>query len=135
MGGQEPMLAALDSLFTYEERSKDVTISDISGYLGQYAHGNEPSHHMAYIFNWLGAPSRTQEIVRELLTTMYDTTPEGICGNEDCGQMSAWYILSSLGIYPACPGSGEYQLVAPLFKEAVIKLGNGKTLTIQADHP
>ncbi len=135
MGGKEPMLAALDSLFTYEERSSRVKISDISGLLGQYAHGNEPSHHMAYIFNWLGAPSRTQEIVRQLLNTMYDTTPEGVCGNEDCGQMSAWYILSSLGIYPACPGSGEYQLVAPLFKESVIKLGNGKTLTIKADHP
>ena len=135
MGGREPMLAALDSLFTFEARSEDVTISDISGLMGQYAHGNEPSHHMAYIFNWLEAPSRTQETVRKLLTTMYDTTPEGVCGNEDCGQMSAWYVLASLGIYPACPGSGEYQLTAPLFKEAALTLGNGKTLTIKADHP
>ena len=135
MGGREPMLAALDSLFTYSERSKNVRISDISGYLGQYAHGNEPSHHMAYIFNWLGAPSRTQETVRELLNTMYDVTPEGVCGNEDCGQMSAWYVLASLGIYPACPGSGEYQLTVPLFKEASIRLGNGKTLVIKTDHP
>ena len=135
MGGTEPMLAALDSLFTYEERSPHVDISDISGLLGEYAHGNEPSHHMAWIFNWLGAPWRSQELVRELLETMYDTTPEGVCGNEDCGQMSAWYVLSSLGIYPACPGSGEFILAAPLFKKATIALGNGNTLTITADHP
>ena len=135
MGGREPMLAALDSLFTYEQRSQSVNISDISGYLGQYAHGNEPSHHMAYIFTWLEAPSRTQEIVRELLTTLYDTTPEGVCGNEDCGQMSAWYVLASLGMYPACPGSGEYILTVPLFRKATLRLGNGKTLTVTTDNP
>ncbi len=135
MGGREPMLAALDSLFSYEARNEEVSVSDITGLMGQYAHGNEPSHHMAYLFNWLEAPYRTQEIVRSLLTGMYDTTPEGVCGNEDCGQMSAWYVLASLGIYPACPGSGEYQLTAPLFREAVIRLGNGKSLTIRADHP
>ena len=135
MGGREPMLAALDSLFTYEERSSSVKISDITGYLGQYAHGNEPSHHMAYIFTWLGAPHRTQETVRELLSTMYDTTPEGVCGNEDCGQMSAWYVLASLGMYPACPGSGEYILTVPLFREASLRLGNGKTLSIKTDNP
>ena len=135
MGGTEPMLAALDSLFTYEERSDKVHVSDITGLMGQYAHGNEPSHHMAWIYNWLGAPSRSQEIVRSLLEEMYDTTPEGVCGNEDCGQMSAWYILSSLGIYPACPTSGEYVLAAPMYKKATLKLGNGKTFIITADHP
>lgn len=135
MGGRENMIAALDSLFTYEERDPGMTISDISGWMGQYAHGNEPSHHMAYIYNWLGAPSRTQEIVRELLSTMYGTGPEGVCGNEDCGQMSAWYVLASTGIYPACPGTGEYQLTVPLFKETKIKLGNGRTLTIKTDRP
>ena len=135
MGGTQPMLAALDSLFTYQERSDKVNVSDITGLMGQYAHGNEPSHHMAWIYNWLGAPSRSQEVVRSLLEEMYDTTPEGVCGNEDCGQMSAWYILSSLGIYPACPTSGEYVLAAPLFKKATLKLGNGKTFTITADHP
>ena len=135
MGGREAMLSALDSLFTYQERSDKVKVSDITGLMGQYAHGNEPSHHMAWLFNWLGAPSRSQETVRSLLEEMYDTTPEGVCGNEDCGQMSAWYILSSLGIYPACPASGEYVLAAPLFKKATLSLGNGKTLTITADHP
>ena len=135
MGGREPMLAALDSLFTYQERSDRVHVSDITGLKGQYAHGNEPSHHMAWLYNWLGAPSQSQQVVRELLKEMYNITPEGICGNEDCGQMSAWYILSSLGLYPACPGTGEYILAAPLFDKAVISLGNGNTLAILADHP
>ena len=112
-----------------------MNVSDISGLKGQYAHGNEPSHHMAWIYNWLGAPSKSQKVVRELLTDMYGTAPDGVCGNEDCGQISAWYVLSSLGIYLACPGSGEYILAAPLFKKAVVRLGNGNTLTITADHP
>ena len=135
MGGREPMLAALDSLFTYQGRNEEVNVSYITGLMGQYAHGNEPSHNMAYLFNWLGAPSRTQEIVRTLLTDMYDPSPDGISGNEDCGQMSAWYVMSSLGLYPACPGSGEYQLVAPLFKKAEIRLPGGGTFTIKADNP
>ena len=134
-GSRENMVAALDSLFTYEERSENVHVSDITGLMGQYAHGNEPSHHMAYIYNWVGEPSKSQATVRRLLTEMYSTEPDGVCGNEDCGQMSAWYILSSLGIYPACPGSGEYILAAPLFKEANIALGNGNTLKIKADKP
>ena len=135
MGGREPMVAALDSLFTYSERSGNETFSDITGLMGQYAHGNEPSHHMAYIYNWLEAPYRSQEVVRALLNEMYNITPEGVCGNEDCGQMSAWYVLSALGLYPACPASGEYILVAPLFKKAEIHLGSGNTLTVTADHP
>ncbi len=135
MGGAEAMEAALDSLFTYSARSENKTFSDITGLMGQYAHGNEPSHHMAYIYNWVGAPSKSQEVVRSLLKEMYDVTPEGVCGNEDCGQMSAWYVLSSLGLYPACPASGEFILSAPLFKKAAIGLGNGNALTITADHP
>ena len=135
MGGREPMLAALDSLFTYEARSGKVKVSDITGLKGQYAHGNEPSHHMAWLYNYLGEPSKSQKIVRELLEEMYSTQPDGVCGNEDCGQMSAWYVLSSLGLYPACPGTGEYLLAAPLFKKASLALGNGNTLTILADKP
>ena len=135
MGGREAMFSAVDSLFTDTYRSGEVTFSDITGLLGQYAHGNEPSHHMAYLFNWLGAPWRSQEVVRTLLTQMYSTEPEGVCGNEDCGQMSAWYVLSSIGLYPVCPGSGEYVFAAPLFKESVLRLGSGHTLTIKADHP
>ena len=135
MGGKEAMYAALDSLFTYSPEGQKVLDKDITGILGQYAHGNEPSHHMAYLFNWAGAPSRTQEVVRTILTQFYTTAPDGICGNEDCGQMGAWYVLGALGLYPVCPGTGEYQLVAPLFKEAVVQLGNGRSLTIRADHP
>jgi len=135
LGGKEALYAALDSLFTYIPEGQKTLDAGISGIVGQYAHGNEPGHHMAYLFNWTGAPSRTQETVRKILTEMYTSAPDGICGNEDCGQMGAWYVLSSLGLYPVCPGSGEYQLVAPLFREAKVHLGNGNTLTIQADHP
>ena len=135
MGGREAMVAALDSLFSYEARSEKVKVSDISGLKGQYAHGNEPSHHMAWLYNWLEEPAKSQKTVRELLQEMYSTAPDGVCGNEDCGQMSAWYVLSSIGLYPACPGTGEYILAAPLFRKTAIALGNGNSLVITADHP
>ena len=135
MGGREPLYAALDSLFTYKPEGQKSVDEGIGGIIGQYAHGNEPSHNMAWLFNYVGAPSRTQEVVREILTTLYTTAPDGICGNEDCGQMGAWYVLGALGLYPVCPGTGEYQLVAPLFKEISVELGNGNTLVIKADHP
>ena len=136
MGGRERAYEALDSLFTFSVRDASAShISDMTGMVGQYAHGNEPSHHMAYLFNWLGDSRRSQMEVRRLLDTMYAPAPDGICGNEDCGQMSAWYILSALGIYPVCPGSGDYVFAAPLFRKARVTLGNGKTLTIEADHP
>ena len=134
-GGAEVVNAALDSLFTYEERDKRTHISDMTGMVGQYAHGNEPSHATAYMYNWTGRPSSSQMRVRQMLDEMYAATPEGICGNEDCGQMSAWYVLSALGIYPACPGTGEFVFAAPVFNKAVISLGNGNELTITADHP
>ena len=135
MGGRDALYAALDSLFTYAPADQEQLDAGIGGAIGQYAHGNEPSHHMAYLFNWVGAPSRTQEVVRRILTECYSAGPDGICGNEDCGQMGAWYVLASLGLYPVCPGSGEFQFSAPLFQEAVLSLANGNTLTIKADHP
>ncbi|MBQ6910818.1 MAG: GH92 family glycosyl hydrolase [Bacteroidales bacterium] len=135
MGGREPLYAALDSLFTYKPEGQKSVDEGIGGIIGQYAHGNEPSHNMAWLFNFVQAPSRTQEVVRQILTQLYTTAPDGICGNEDCGQMSAWYVLAALGLYPVCPGTGEYQLVAPLFKEITVELGNGNTLVIKADHP
>ena len=135
MGGRDALYGALDSLFTYAPEGQKRLDAGIGGILGQYAHGNEPGQQMPFLFNWVGAPARTQETVRTILRTMYSTAPDGICGNEDCGQMGAWYVLASLGLYPVCPGSGEFQLVAPLFEEAVIRLGNGNTLTIKADHP
>ena len=87
------------------------------------------------MYNWLGDPASSQKWVRHILDEMYAPTPEGICGNEDCGQMSAWYVLSALGIYPVCPGTGEFVFAAPLFSKATVLLGNGNKLTIRADHP
>ena len=135
LGGQEALRNALDSLFTYQPDGQDVLDPDIRGIVGQYAHGNEPGHNFPWLFCWAGAPSKTQEYVRVILTEAYSTEPGGISGNEDCGQMSAWYVLASLGLYPVCPGSGEYILSAPLFRESIIRLANGKSLTIKADHP
>ena len=135
MGGKEAMTAALDSLFSYDERDPSVEISDMTGLVGQYAHGNEPSHNMTYLYNFLGQPCKSQKLVRQMLQEMYSPTPEGISGNEDCGQMSAWYVMSSLGIYPICPGTGEFVLSAPLFKKAIMQVDFEKELVITADHP
>ena len=135
MGGREALAGALDSLFHYRAPGQKSLDKDIQGEMGQYAHGNEPGHQLPWLFYWVGRPSESQKIVRDILTDFYSTSPEGICGNEDCGQMSAWYVLASLGIYPVCPGTGEYLLTAPIFRKGVITLGNGRTLTILADHP
>lgn len=133
-GSKEDFITQLDSLFIVESQI-DGHMSDITGLIGQYAHGNEPSHHMAYLYNYVGQPWKTQQMTRRILSEMYQPTPEGISGNEDCGQMSAWYILSSLGIYPVCPGSNEFSLTTPLFEKAIVKLANGKTLTVKANNP
>lgn len=133
-GGKEEFITALDSIFTVESHVEGDLV-DITGLIGQYVHGNEPSHHIAYLYNYVGEPWKTQEMTRRLLHEMYHPTPEGIIGNEDCGQMSAWYILSSLGIYSVCPGSNEFALTSPLFEKATIKLANGKSLTVVANNP
>jgi predicted alpha-1,2-mannosidase len=133
-GGKEKFTAQLDNLFSVESKVEGH-MSDITGLIGQYAHGNEPSHHMAYLYNYVGQPWKTQAMTRRILSEMYQPTPEGIIGNEDCGQMSAWYILSSMGIYPVCPGSNEFSLTTPLFEKATMKLANGKVLTITANNP
>lgn len=133
MGGPEPFLAKLDQLFTMdstiegEERS-----SDISGLIGQYAHGNEPSHHITHIYNYVGQPWQTQRLVHEILTTLYFNDPNGLSGNEDCGQMSAWYILNAMGFYSFCPGDPTYSVGRPLFDEVAITVGNGKVFTVRA---
>ncbi len=133
-GSREAFIDALDALFS--ETSEVLTdIPDITGLIGQYAHGNEPSHHKAYIYNYIGQPWKTQEWIRYILANKYSDQPDGIVGNEDCGQMSAWYIMSSLGIYPVTPGSGEYVLTSPLFEKATINLHNGNTLTITSNNP
>jgi predicted alpha-1,2-mannosidase len=134
MGGKERFSQRLDSLFTmtledkYIEKNEDITRD---GIIGNYVHGNEPGHHIPYLYNWRGKPWKTQERVRMIMNTMYGNAVDGLCGNDDAGQMSAWYIFSSLGFYPVCPGSHEYSIGSPLVKEAVIRFENGKTLTIK----
>jgi predicted alpha-1,2-mannosidase len=100
--------------------------------VGQYAHGNEPCHHMAYLYSYAGAPHKTQDRVRKLLNLEYDDQPDGLAGNEDCGQMSAWFLISSLGFYAVDPVSGNYVFGTPLFDRAEVELGNGKTLAVEA---
>lgn len=137
MGGKERFSRHLDSLFTIEMDEKYIAKhEDITrdGIIGTYVHGNEPGHHIPYLYNWTGYPEKTQERVRMIMKTMYAPTVEGLCGNDDAGQMSAWYIFSSLGFYPVTPGSPYYALGSPLVKEAIIHLDNGKTLTIKANN-
>lgn len=133
-GGSDALAAALDSLYAADSRL-DGEQADITGLIGQYAHGNEPSHHIAYLYSYVGQPWKTQAMTRRLLDELYQPTPEGISGNEDCGQMSAWYVLSALGFYSVCPGSNEFVLTTPLFDKTVIRLANGKSLTIVANNP
>ena len=135
MGGKDRFTKKLDSLFTMEiddkyiENHEDITRD---GIIGNYVHGNEPGHHIPYLYNWTGHPEKTQERVRMIMKTMYAPTIDGLCGNDDAGQMSAWYVFSSLGFYPVTPASSNYAFGSPLIKEAVIHLNNGKTLIIKA---
>lgn len=134
-GGSEKFTTHLEKLFTESsEITGDNVSADITGLIGQYAHGNEPSHHIAYLFNKAGKPHRTQYWINKILQTQYNTTPNGYSGNEDCGQMSAWYVWSSIGLYPMNPASGEYEIGRPLFEKAKINLPNGKTFTIIAEN-
>ena len=129
-GGRQPFLAKLDELFTTAPTLPADAPPDIAGMVGQYAHGNEPSHHIAYLYTYAGAPAKTQARVRNLLETMYSPNPNGMQGNEDVGQMSAWYVLSALGFYPVDAVSGNYILGSPLFEHATVQLGGGRTLTL-----
>lgn len=133
LGGKKKFETYLDSLFMmhlpdkYFENTEDITRD---GIIGNYVHGNEPSHHIAYLYNWTDHPWKTQERVRMILNNQYHPAPDGLGGNDDCGQMSAWYLFSALGFYPVCPGSVIYQLGSPLVKNASLHLENGKTLDI-----
>ncbi len=128
-GGEEAFTTKLDSLFILELES---TVSDVTGLIGQYAHGNEPSHHVVYLYTIAGKPERTQELVREIFDTQYHPSPDGLCGNDDCGQMSAWYMFSAMGFYPVDPVSGNYVFGAPQMPKFVLHLAGGKTFTIIA---
>jgi len=135
MGGKKRFVRHLDSLFTmylpdkFFAETEDITRE---GIIGNYVHGNEPAHHVAYLYNWTDQPWKTQERVRMILKKQYRATPDGLGGNDDCGQMSAWYIFSALGFYPVAPGSDQYWIGSPLVKSATLKLENGKTLHIEA---
>lgn len=134
-GGKEAFATKLDSLFTTSSEilGEDASV-DITGLIGQYAHGNEPSHHIAYLFNAVDRPWRTQEIVSEILTEFYSDQPDGLVGNEDCGQMSAWYILNSMGFYPICPGDTKYSIGRPSFEQVEIALAGDKTFSVVAEN-
>jgi predicted alpha-1,2-mannosidase len=134
-GGREPFVAKLDQLFTVPSTLPADAPPDIAGMVGQYAHGNEPSHHIAYLYTYAGQPWKTQFRVHSLLDTMYRNQPNGLEGNEDCGQMSAWYVMSALGLYAVDPVSANYVLTSPLFDHATIQVASGKTLTIEARRP
>ena len=131
MGDNTMAAERLDSLF-YTSRKTTNTLSDVTGLIGQYAHGNEPSHHISYIYTYLGQSYKTQELVRQICTDFYKNMPDGLIGNDDCGQMSAWYILSSLGFYPVNPSGGEFVIGAPQVPSAKVNVGNGKTFTMEA---
>ncbi len=133
IGSKEAFANKLDQLFKVEQGVKGEQASaDISGLIGAYAHGNEPGHHTSYLFNYAGRAWRTQEINRQIQTTMYTDKPDGLCGNEDCGQMSAWYVFSSMGLYPVNPSELKYQFGSPLVQEAKVEVTPGKFFTIKA---
>ena len=137
MGGEEKFIQHLDSLFTMQiddehfAGTEDITRD---GIIGNYVHGNEPGHHIPYLYNWTNQPWKTQERVRMIMNTMYSNTVDGLCGNDDAGQMSAWYVFSALGFYPVCPGTDQYAIGSPLVKSAKINLENGKQLIIEVEN-
>ncbi len=133
MGGKEKFAEKLNELFTTSSKTTGRDQADVTGLIGQYAQGNEPSHHMAYLFNYAGKPWRTEEIIHQICKEFYTNTPDGLIGNEDCGQMSAWYVLSAMGFYPVTPGDGNYVFGTPLFESVKINLENGKSFLIKAN--
>ena len=132
VGGKNRFAEKLDSMFTYHPAADDELPIFSTGMIGQYAHGNEPSHHVIYLFNAIGHENRTQEYVAKVMNELYKNEPAGLCGNEDCGQMSAWYVFSAMGFYPVNPVSGKYEIGTPLFPEMQLHLANGKTFTVLA---
>ena len=132
VGGKERFTQKLDSMFTYNPSADEDLPIFSTGMIGQYAHGNEPSHHVIYLFNAIGQPWKTQKYAAEVMHELYKNTPAGLCGNEDCGQMSAWYVFSAMGFYPVDPVSGKYEIGTPMYPEMKMHLANGKTFTILA---
>ncbi len=135
LGGDEAFIRRLDTLFVIETAEGHFDhVEDIAGLIGQYAHGNEPSQHIAYLYNYAGAPWKTQEKIHRIMENLFDNTPYGICGNEDCGQMSAWYLFSSMGFYPVCPGSLEYVIGTPKLPFVALTLPGNKEFSMRANN-
>jgi len=135
LGGKQQLIARLDAMFDAKVDPRQYAdVEDISGMIGQYIHGNEPSHHLAYLYDYAGAPVRTQERLRQIVESQYRPAPDGLVGNDDLGQMSAWLVLTSLGFYPVAPGSNEYVIGRPFVDEATMHLPNGKTFRVVAEH-
>jgi predicted alpha-1,2-mannosidase len=134
MGGKEQFGQKLDALFTFKDADQSKGVSDIQGRIGEYWHGNEPSHHVIYLYSYAGQPWKAAERLREVVTTQYGNKPNSLSGNDDCGQMSAWYVFTCLGFYPVCPGSDYYVIGAPQLRKAVMNLSNGKKFTMRANN-
>ncbi len=132
MGGDAKFDSVLDEVFNANPKTTGRFQSDITGMIGQYAQGNEPSHHMVYLYNYSGEPWKTQKRVHQIVTKLYTDSTDGLCGNDDCGQMSAWYVLSAMGFYPVCPGKDEYEIGTPMFDKVIIKVKDRKKFVIQA---
>ncbi|HUI29589.1 MAG TPA: GH92 family glycosyl hydrolase [Candidatus Acidoferrales bacterium] len=133
-GGKEKFASKLDSLFSESSQVTGRYQPDISGMVGQDAQGNEPSHHVPYLYDYAGEPWKTQRVVREIISKWYTDKVDGLCGNDDCGQMSAWYVFSAMGFYPVTPGQNTYVIGSPLFRKITIELGKGKTFMISAEN-
>lgn len=133
-GNENNIIDHLDKMFSSEREQSGHDIPDVTGLIGQYAQGNEPSHHVAYIYNFLNQPWKTQQKIAQIIDEMYSANPDGLSGNEDCGQMSSWFNFSSMGFYPFCPGTEEYQIGTPLFKQVTLNLENGKKIKIVAEN-
>lgn len=133
-GGEARFAERLDSMFTYETADKSKLPIFSTGMIGQYAHGNEPGHHVIYLYNRVKQPWKTQQYAAQVMHTLYKNTPDGICGNEDCGQMSSWYVFSAMGFYPVDPISGQYEIGSPIFPEVKMYLTNGKTFVVRAEN-
>jgi predicted alpha-1,2-mannosidase len=132
-GGPDAFEQKLDRLFALDSKVEGERSLDISGLIGQYAHGNEPSHHIAYLYNYIGKPHKTQDRVRQIMDDLYGPDADGLSGNDDCGQLSAWFVLSSLGLYQVAPGDGQFAFGSPLVRQAVIQLENGGTFVIRTE--
>ena len=132
-GGNKGFLQKLDSLFTFNDNSS-ANMDDVQGRLGEYWHGNEPSHHIIYLYDFAGQPWKTQELVHKIINTQYGNKPNSLSGNDDCGQMSAWYLFNAMGFYPVCPGTNYYAIGSPVIPKGSHHLAGGKTFTMTAEN-